>query len=194
VIFRAFLGSTYAAAVLPKLINRLKSGNYDCHAISPDFCPPLQGECRRFDPVSAHHKITAGPRTIAVVSMCRTLILLALCLALPFYGMAGLAHARSCPDRLSASSQVVQDTDCCTGKGSPGGPCKPSGDGSAPVKKSSCGGACKVGVGSKTPQSYEPTATMMVFVLPARSPLAADLPKLLLSHSPNGLWRPPRLG
>ena len=53
-IFRAFMGSTDATAVPPKLINRLKSGYYDCRAIGADFCPPLQGECRRFDPVIAH--------------------------------------------------------------------------------------------------------------------------------------------
>ncbi|MDB6158094.1 MAG: hypothetical protein JWO04_1800 [Gammaproteobacteria bacterium] len=58
-IFRTFLGSTDATAAPPKLINRLKSGNYDCPATGPDFCPPLQGECRRFDPVSAHQKSTA---------------------------------------------------------------------------------------------------------------------------------------
>jgi hypothetical protein len=53
-IFRALLGSTDATAVPPKLINSLKSGNYDCLAIGADSSPPLQGECRRFDPVSAH--------------------------------------------------------------------------------------------------------------------------------------------
>jgi hypothetical protein len=53
--FPALLGSTHATAVPPKLINRLKSGNYDCLAIGADSSPPLQGECRRFDPVSAHH-------------------------------------------------------------------------------------------------------------------------------------------
>jgi len=52
--FRTFPGSTDATAVKPKLINSLKSGNYDCLAIGADSSPPLQGECRRFDPVSAH--------------------------------------------------------------------------------------------------------------------------------------------
>ena len=50
-IFRALLGSTDATAVPPKLINSLKSGNYDCLAIGARSSPPLQGECR---PVSAH--------------------------------------------------------------------------------------------------------------------------------------------
>ncbi len=34
--------------------NCLNSSHYDYRATGPDFCPPLQGECRRFDPVSAH--------------------------------------------------------------------------------------------------------------------------------------------
>lgn len=131
---------------------------------------------------------------MASVSKIRTLTLLALWLTLPFYGVAGFAHVRSCPERLSASSQIVQDTDCCPSKGSPGNPCKQSGDGSAPVKKDPCSGACKAGVTSKTPQSYEPAAILMVLVLPARSPLSVNPPALLLSHSPTGLWRPPRLG
>ena len=131
---------------------------------------------------------------MGLVSTTRTLVLLALWLTLPFYGVAGFAHVRSCPDSPGASSQIVQDTDCCTGKANPGGPCKVPGDGSAPAKKSSCGGACKLVLSSKTPQSFEPTAAMVVFVLPARSPLPADLPALLSSHSPNGLWRPPRIG
>jgi hypothetical protein len=38
--FPAFLGSTDATAVPPKLLNRLKSGNYDCLATVPDSCPP----------------------------------------------------------------------------------------------------------------------------------------------------------
>jgi len=126
--------------------------------------------------------------------MVRTLVLLALWLTLPFYGMAGFAQVRSCPDRLSASHQIAQNPDCCPEKGSPGGPCKQAGDGSAPVKKDPCSGACKVGLNGKSPQSYEPSTTAMVFVLPARTPLTANPPVLLVSHSPNGLWRPPRLG
>jgi hypothetical protein len=122
--------------------------------------------------------------------MIRTLVLLTLWLTLPFYGMAGFAHVRSCPDRLSASSQIAQDTDCCPGKR---GPCKQVGDGSAPVKKDPCSGACKLGLNCKSPQSYEPTATAMLIIPPARPPLTANPTALRVSHSPNGLWRPPRL-
>jgi hypothetical protein len=53
-IFRAFLGSTPATAAPPKLITARNSSHYDYRATGPDSCPPLQGECRRFDPVSAH--------------------------------------------------------------------------------------------------------------------------------------------
>jgi hypothetical protein len=40
--FRALLGSTDATAVPPKLINRLKSSNYNCLATGPDFCRPYK--------------------------------------------------------------------------------------------------------------------------------------------------------
>jgi hypothetical protein len=51
--FRTFPGSTDATAARPKLISRLKSGNYDSHVIGPDYSPPLQGEHRRLNSVSA---------------------------------------------------------------------------------------------------------------------------------------------
>jgi hypothetical protein len=58
VFFRAFLGSTPATAAPPKFKTILKSASYDRQILPtktvPDSCPPLQGECRRFDPVSAH--------------------------------------------------------------------------------------------------------------------------------------------
>jgi len=116
-------------------------------------------------------------------------MVLAVLLTLPTYGLAGIAQ-RSCQDEMRASSHIVLAGDCCPGKGDQGTPCKRLGDG--PLgKKDSCT-ACKAGYNCKSPQSYEPAAALVWLILPAHSTVSIDPPSLLSSHSPDGLWRPPR--
>jgi hypothetical protein len=119
----------------------------------------------------------------------RLITVLALLLTLPVYGLAG-AVQRSCQQEMSGSTRVTLAGDCCPGKSDPGKSCKQLGDG--PLgKKDSCT-ACKAGYNCKSPQSYEPAPALVWLVLPARSTVSIDPPSLLSSHSPDGLWRPPR--
>ena len=118
----------------------------------------------------------------------RLLIVLATALALPVQGFAGLAYGRSCQEQMSAPGHTTQAADCCPGKVDQSTPCKRPGN--SPFGKCA---ACKAGFNCKSPQSYEPTAILVLHPSPARSnPLTADQP-ILRSHSPDGLWRPPRL-
>ena len=59
-------------------------------------------------------------------------------------------------------------------------------------KKGSCT-ACKAGYNCKSPHSYEPAPALVWLVLPIRSTVSVESPSLLSFHSPDGLWRPPRL-
>jgi len=119
----------------------------------------------------------------------RLITVLAFLLTLPHYGLAGVVQ-RSCQQEMSASTQIILAGDCCPGKDDPGRACKRSGD--SPLgKKDSCT-ACKAGYNCKSPQSYEPAPTLVWLDLPARSTVSIDPPSLLSSHSPDGLWRPPR--
>jgi hypothetical protein len=121
----------------------------------------------------------------------RLLTVLATILTLPGYGLAGLAH-RSCQEEMRASGQIAQAGDCCPGKGGQNTPCKQDESG-APGKNNPCS-ACKAGYNCKSPQSYEPTHTVLfVLVSDHLTLLSADPPTLVDSRSPNGLWRPPRL-
>jgi hypothetical protein len=131
-----------------------------------------------------------SPSTIWLVSTFRLHVLLALLLSLPCYGLAGLTQ-RSCQEQMRASHQVVLAGDCCPGKADQGTPCKRLGDG--PLGKNGSCTACKAGYSCKSPQSYEPAHSPVLFVLPARSTLSAEPLSLSVSHSPQGLWRPPRL-
>jgi hypothetical protein len=121
------------------------------------------------------------------MSATRLWVLLALLLTLPVYGLAGVAQ-RSCQEQMSASSHLAQVGDCCPGKADQATPCKGLGDG--PLGKGSCT-ACKAGYNCKSPQSYEPTPGLVLYTLPARSTAAAEPPSMPISHSPDGLWRPP---
>jgi hypothetical protein len=123
------------------------------------------------------------------MSRLRLITVLALLLTLPTYGLAGVVQ-RSCQQEMTASTQITLAGDCCPGKGDPGTACKRLGDGS-PGKKDSCT-ACKAGYNCKSPQSYEPAPALVWLVLPARVTVSIDPPSLLSSHSPDGLWRPPR--
>lgn len=120
----------------------------------------------------------------------RLLTLMVTMLTLPGYGLAGLAH-RSCQEQMSASNHVVLAGDCCPGKVDQSTPCKPSSDG--PLGKNGPCTACKAGHNCKSPQSYEPTHGLVLLILPIRPNLSVDRPTLVSSHSPDGLWRPPRL-
>jgi hypothetical protein len=120
----------------------------------------------------------------------RLLIVLVTLLTLPVYGLAGVTQ-RSCQDQMSASGHTPQLGDCCPGKSDEGTPCKGFGDGSP--GKGSCT-ACKAGYNCKTPQSYEPGFVWVLYTLPIRPVISADVSPLLTSHSPDGLWRPPTFG
>jgi hypothetical protein len=124
------------------------------------------------------------------VSTFRLQVVLAILLTLPFYGLAALSQ-RSCQEQMSASHQVALASDCCPGKADQGTPCKRLSDG--PLGKNGSCTACKAGYSCKSPQSYEPADGVVLFVLSAPSKLSAEPPSLSLSHSPEGLWRPPRL-
>ena len=121
--------------------------------------------------------------------MLRLITLLLTLLSLPGYGLAGLAQ-RSCQEQMQSSAHIAQAGDCCPGKGAPSTSCKQAGD-SPLTKKDSCS-ACKAGYNCKSPQSYEPGPVLAWLLLPAHSTVSIDPPSLLTSHSPDGLWRPPR--
>ena len=120
----------------------------------------------------------------------RLQVVLAIVLTLPCYGLAGLTQ-RSCQEQMRAAHAVVLAGDCCPGKADQGTPCKRSGDG--PLGKNGSCTACKAGYSCKSPQSYEPAPGLVLFVLSAPSAVSAKPLSLSLSHSPSGLWRPPRL-
>jgi hypothetical protein len=136
-------------------------------------------------------RIDLGGVTMPPVSTFRLQVVLALLLTLPCYGLAGLTQ-RSCQEQMRASHSVVLASDCCPGKADQGTPCKRLGDG--PLGKNGSCTACKAGYSCKSPQSYEPAQGPVLFVLSPPSSLSAEPPALSLSHSPEGLWRPPRLG
>jgi hypothetical protein len=120
----------------------------------------------------------------------RLLTVLLTLLTLPGYGLAGITHARTCQAQMRASDHVVVADDCCPGKADQNAPCKRFGDGSG--KNGSCN-PCKAGYNCKSPQTYEPTHLVAMVVTPARTVLTANPHTLVVSHSSNGLWRPPRL-
>jgi hypothetical protein len=128
--------------------------------------------------------------TIWIVSTIRLQVVLAILLTLPVYGLAGLTQ-RSCQEQMKAPHQIVLSGDCCPGKTDQSASCKRLGDG--PLGKNGSCTACKAGYSCKSPQSYEPAQGPVLFVLSAQAALSAELPSLLLSPSPEGLWRPPRL-
>ena len=101
-------------------------------------------------------------------------IVLLTVLTLPGYGLAGIAHVRSCQLQMAAAQSAAVPGDCCPGKSDSGTP-------------------CKAGYNCKSPQSYEPTHLAALLIVPARPSLTAHPPTLPVSHSINGLWRPPRL-
>jgi hypothetical protein len=117
------------------------------------------------------------------------LTLIATMLTLPSYGMAGLAH-RSCQEEMDGAKHMMMAGDCCPGKADQSTHCKQSGDG--PLGKNGSCSACKAGYNCKSPQTFELTDGAVIFILPARPASSADAPALLLSHGPDGLWRPPR--
>jgi hypothetical protein len=126
------------------------------------------------------------------VRKLRLLTVLTTLLTLPGYGFAGLAHVRSCQAQMSAMNHVAMAGDCCPGKTDQVAACKGSGGSPLPGKNPSCT-ACKAGFNCKSPQSYEPSQVVVILVTPVRPALSPDLPTRVSSHSPDGLWRPPRL-
>ena len=120
------------------------------------------------------------------VRVLQLLVVLVTLVTLPVYGLAGVTH-RSCQEQMSSAHHAAVPGDCCPGKGDPGTDCKQ--DGKSP-KNGSCT-ACKAGYNCKSPQSYQPTQAPVLMTLPARPTLSAAPPPPLISHSPDGLWRPP---
>jgi hypothetical protein len=123
------------------------------------------------------------------VRRLRLLTILLTLLTLPGYGLAGFTHVRSCQAQMRASDHIVMLGDCCPGKADQNAPCKRFGDGSG--KNGTCT-PCKAGYNCKSPQTYEPTHLVALLVTPARPVLTPNPPTLIVSHSSNGLWRPPR--
>jgi len=119
----------------------------------------------------------------------RLLTILALLLTLPGYGLAGLTQ-RSCQEQMRASNHPSLAGDCCPGKADPGARCKQLDDG--PLSKKGPCSACKAGYNCKTSQSFEPVSSLVLLIPPAVFPPSLDPATLLLSHRPDGLWRPPR--
>ena len=119
----------------------------------------------------------------------RLLTVLLTLLTLPGYGLAGLAHVRSCEAQMKNPDRIAMVGDCCPGKTDQSAACKRLGD--APGKNGSCT-SCKAGYNCKSPQSYEPTHLVAMLVVPTRPILTLDLPTLVISNSSSGLWRPPR--
>jgi hypothetical protein len=109
---------------------------------------------------------------------------------LPGYGLANLAQ-RSCQEEMRAANQIALAGDCCPGKTDQGVPCKSRS--TSPLGKGNSCTACKAGYNCKSPQSYEPAPGLVLFILPARPVLSVNPTPLLLSYSPDGLWRPPQL-
>ena len=120
----------------------------------------------------------------------RFLVLWAVLLTLPVYGLAAVAQ-RTCQEQMTHTGHVAQAGDCCPGQTDHGDGCKRLGDG--PLGKGGSCSACKAGFSCKSPQSFEPTAGLVLYSQSFRSIAFADLPSVLTSHSPDGLWRPPTL-
>jgi hypothetical protein len=136
----------------------------------------VEGGARRYD--------LSGMRALSLFALLLTM------LTLPLYGLAGVAQ-RSCQEEMRTSSSITLVGDCCPGKSDPGTLCKRLGD--HPLhKKGSCT-ACKAGANCKSPQPYEPAAALVWTVPAAHSTVWKEPPSRLSSHSPEGLWRPPRL-
>jgi hypothetical protein len=115
----------------------------------------------------------------------RLLVLLATLLTLPVYGLAGVAQL-GCDAQVSSGLHDAVPSDCCSGKVDQNTSCNPDGEG--PMGKS-----CKSGCSCTTPQSYEPTSSWVLPTVVTRHIRSANPPIPLFSHSPYGLWRPPRL-
>jgi hypothetical protein len=122
----------------------------------------------------------------------RLLTILMTLLTLPGYGLAGM-QARSCRSQMSAANPTAIAGDCCPGKSGQGDSCKESGKSGLPGKNTPCS-QCKAGYNCKSPQSYEPVHLIALPAIAPRLAIAVCPVSLPLSTSPDGRWRPPRLG
>lgn len=138
--------------------------------------------------VDACNYFSASPVSLHMRRFRLLTVLLTL-LTLPGYGLAGVAHVRSCQAQMQAPDRVAVAGDCCPGKADQTA-CKRFGD--APGKNGTCT-PCKAGYNCKSPQTYEPTHLVAMLVVPARPILTSHRPTPAISHSSHGLWRPPRL-
>ena len=118
----------------------------------------------------------------------RLLTILVTVLTLPGYGLAGVSQ-RSCQEQMGSTTPAAVPGDCCSGKADQNTDCRQ--DGHSLGKNGPCS-ACKAGYNCKSPQSFEPTAALVLMILPARSTLLIAPPPPIFSHSPDGLWRPPQ--
>jgi hypothetical protein len=131
-------------------------------------------------------------RIYPVVRMFRLLLTLVTLLTLPVYGLAGIAAARSCQEQMQSAHQMTSTGDCCPGKAGHSNSCENPGSSPLSGKHGSCS-ACKAGFNCKSPQSYEAAHVATLPATPAHSAGSLDPPVLLVSHSLDGLWRPPCL-
>jgi hypothetical protein len=129
--------------------------------------------------------------TMRLMRPTRLIVLLVTMLTLPVYGLAGVTQ-RSCQEQMSAASHTIQAGDCCPGKTDPGTQCKDVKDASSPTGKGSCT-ACKAGYNCKSPHSYQPSSAPVLYVVSSPSTAWTVIPSPLISHSPDGMWRPPTL-
>ena len=129
----------------------------------------------------------------------RLLTIIGTLLALSGQGFATAVHVRSCQIQLSAARSLPAGQDAPSAAAGPSldaGDCCDTG----PNPKESCERAgkhdpcnpCKVGYNCKVPPTYEPTQGPLMSITPARQAVVERVPTLALSHSPFGLWRPPR--
>ena len=126
------------------------------------------------------------------VRTLKLLIVLMTLLTLPGYGLAGIAHTRSCQDEMSAAHHVVVAGDCCSGKLDQSSPCKRFGEGSPAGKKAPCS-PCKAGYNCKSSQPAQPPLLSATLPVTHHRSMSVNPPTLPLSRNPDELWRPPSL-
>lgn len=141
------------------------------------------------DPTSSFGSVLLAK--ITLVRFPRLLPVLALLLTLPLYGVAGIVSAFNCQGQAPRVNAIAA-MDCCPDHGGHDSDCNSLADQGHPVKTNSCS-MCKAGFGCKSPTSFEPVHVLTISPVLAHDPGSAEPPPLLSAHSPDGLWRPPRL-
>lgn len=118
----------------------------------------------------------------------RLLTIVALMLSLPTYGVAAAVYAHACSMQPTATDSSGMGADCCPQKHHASHP--PCG---SPDGKSSCDPSCAFGHGCNGLQALDRVTSISVSVVYSTDAASRPVLTLPVSHSPNGLWRPPRL-